>query len=139
MNTGQNIKNFRKLRGLTQKELAQKIGVAEITLRQYENNKREPRIETIQKIASALNVRLVDIVDAADFQKLISKEVDAVMDSHIKSGKVRIIETDEQELVSDYLKLNKSGKSKAREYVKDLTLIPGYTKKDTDPDDQQTE
>lgn len=136
MDTGQNIKNYRKMRGLTQKDLAQKIGVAEITLRQYENNKREPRIETIQKIAFALNVSLADIIDAADFQRLVSKEVDAVMDSHIKSGKIHIVEPDEQELTSYYLKLNKNGKSKAREYVKDLTQIPDYTKKDPD---QQTE
>lgn len=50
------IKNLRNAYGLTQKELAEKAGVATITLQQYERNKREPRKETLSKIATALNI-----------------------------------------------------------------------------------
>ena len=45
MSVGDHIKNARKSAGMTQKELAEKCGAAEITIRQYESNKREPRNE----------------------------------------------------------------------------------------------
>ncbi len=50
------IKNLRNAYGLTQKELAEKAGIATITLQQYERNKREPRKEVLSKIAVALNI-----------------------------------------------------------------------------------
>ena len=56
MNIGEMIKNLRNKKGLTQKELAEKAGIATITLQQYERNKREPRKEVLSKIAVALNI-----------------------------------------------------------------------------------
>ena len=38
MPIGENIKKYRKRKGLTQKELGAALGLAEITIRQYENN-----------------------------------------------------------------------------------------------------
>lgn len=52
----QNIQDARKKAGLTQKALAEKIGVASITLQQYERAVREPRTETLEKIAHALEI-----------------------------------------------------------------------------------
>ena len=56
MNLGESIRNARKKAGYTQKKLAEKSGLAEITIRQYEANKREPRYEQIKKIATALKI-----------------------------------------------------------------------------------
>ncbi len=56
MNIGANIKKYRLAKNLTQKQLADKAGVAEITIRQYESEKRQPKIEIIQKIAVALDI-----------------------------------------------------------------------------------
>ncbi|MDU6265823.1 MAG: helix-turn-helix transcriptional regulator [Anaerocolumna aminovalerica] len=58
MNLGDRIKQCRTNKNLTQKELAAMIGVAEITIRQYETGKRQPRIETIEKIADILDVTI---------------------------------------------------------------------------------
>ena len=62
MSVGDNIKKARKNAGLTQKELAEKCGAAEITIRQYESSKREPRNEQLMKIARLLNVELYDLL-----------------------------------------------------------------------------
>ena len=62
MSVGDHIKNARKSAGMTQKELAEKCGAAEITIRQYESNKREPRNEQLMKIARILNVELYDLL-----------------------------------------------------------------------------
>ena len=56
MTVGENIQKIRKDMGLTQKELAEKVGVATITIQQYERNVRVPKIETLSKIGAALGV-----------------------------------------------------------------------------------
>ena len=58
---GENIKSIRKEKKITQKELAEKCNLATITIRQYENGKREPKYETLSKIANALNVSILDL------------------------------------------------------------------------------
>lgn len=63
MDIGQRIKAARKAIGLTQDQLAQKSGVATITIRQYETGKRQPRIEQLQAIADALNISLDDLLN----------------------------------------------------------------------------
>ena len=56
INLGYNIRKIWKFAGLTQKELAEKMHVTVITIQNYENNRREPNLSTIEKIADALNV-----------------------------------------------------------------------------------
>lgn len=63
LTVGERIKAFRTLSGLTQDELAKKCGIATITIHQYENNKRQPRIENLKKIANALNVPIDGFLD----------------------------------------------------------------------------
>ena len=53
---GAKIREHRKARGLTQKELGERAGIAEPTIRRYELGKLNPKFETVQKIAKALNV-----------------------------------------------------------------------------------
>lgn len=62
MTLGQIMQNIRKEKGYTQKQLAEKCGLATGTIQQYELNKREPRREQLQKIATALNVPLYELM-----------------------------------------------------------------------------
>lgn len=66
MNLGENIRNHRRIAKLTQEQLAQKCGLATITIRQYENEKRQPRIETLEKIAKALDIPFSALYDIED-------------------------------------------------------------------------
>ena len=50
------IRQFRILKGYTQKQLAEKCGMYESQIRKYETGKANPKIETLQKIAKALEV-----------------------------------------------------------------------------------
>ena len=43
---GENISNLRKSRGLSQAQLAERLGIATSTLGMYETNKREPSNQT---------------------------------------------------------------------------------------------
>ena len=55
------IQEFRKLRGLSQAELAEKAGISEISIRKYEKGERRPKVETLSKIAMVLNVPITDL------------------------------------------------------------------------------
>ena len=50
------LKELRQKNNLTLKELGQKIGMANNTLSQYETGKREPKLETWNKLAEYFNV-----------------------------------------------------------------------------------
>lgn len=56
MGIGENIKEKRKQNRLTQKQLAEILGVSTITIQNYENNRRTPNIVMINSIADALGV-----------------------------------------------------------------------------------
>lgn len=52
---GDRILDLRKELNLSQKELAENVGITEASLSRYENNLREPRAEIIIRLADALN------------------------------------------------------------------------------------
>ena len=62
VNIGENIKRYRKLKKITQKQLAKDIGKSEITIRKYENNDTNPPVEVIKKIAKVRNVSIYELI-----------------------------------------------------------------------------
>ena len=58
------IQEIRKSKGIKQKELAAKLGIAANTLSQYETGNREPDLETIKRIALVLEVTVDELLDA---------------------------------------------------------------------------
>lgn len=65
MGVGDRIKEARKAKGWTQSSLAEKSGVATITISQYETGKRKPRIEQLEAISNALEVPLFYLLNGA--------------------------------------------------------------------------
>lgn len=61
---GENIKKSRKNKGLSQKQLAEILNLSEITIRRYEKCSNVPTIETLDKIAIALDVPLNELLGA---------------------------------------------------------------------------
>lgn len=79
MTTGELIRKCRKEAGLTQKELGERAGIAEPTIRKYESNRLNPKIETLQKIADALNVNVSELSDNVQHTHILStKELSAL-------------------------------------------------------------
>lgn len=73
MSIGKNIREHRKLQGLTQKALADKSGVAEITIRQYENEKRTPNSEILIRIADALKITLYELIGGKNLSNYLNQ------------------------------------------------------------------
>lgn len=71
MTTGECIKKRRTECGLTQKELGHLIDVSQQMVAQYENNLRKPKIETLKKIANALNCTTADLDETVYVEKII--------------------------------------------------------------------
>lgn len=66
---GDNLKKFRKLRGMTQKDVAVKSKISTVSYSNIENNKTFPKDETISAIAAALGVLASDIWQRNDSLK----------------------------------------------------------------------
>ena len=56
MKTGELIREQRKLKGLTQRQLAEAIGASEPSIRLYELGKRTPNEDVLKKIAKVLAI-----------------------------------------------------------------------------------
>jgi transcriptional regulator with XRE-family HTH domain len=58
MSIGMNIRKYRKTRGLTQVELAEKLGLSQVAVANYERGVRKPDVEMVPKIAHALGTSI---------------------------------------------------------------------------------
>lgn len=57
------LRELRKSKNFTTKDLSQKVNLTRNAISQYETGKRTPNLETMQKLADALNVDLQIIVN----------------------------------------------------------------------------
>lgn len=60
------IRDYRKLKRLSQRELAAKIGISRSYLSELENQKYEITLTMLSKIANALQVHPFDLVEFLD-------------------------------------------------------------------------
>lgn len=98
MGFSENLKKYRKEKGMSQAELARKVGVSEISIRKYENNERSPKLETRIALADALDVPFNDLNGGM----WIDKKTGAMYgESKITINKPKKLETD---LEADFLK-----------------------------------
>lgn len=72
---GAKIKEYRKLRGLTQKELAQKIKMGDTTVANYEKGFRSPKKDTMFALANAFDISIDDLFPPINS---VSQEVEVI-------------------------------------------------------------
>lgn len=70
MTTGQKLNLVRKERGLTQKALADKLGLKPQANAQWEFDLREPKLSTIIRIADALEISFANLLAEEIYKKL---------------------------------------------------------------------
>lgn len=74
MTSGERIKRFRKEKGLKQQELADKLGVTQSLIASWEVGVRNPKKETLDKIAVVLGVPVIKLI-GFDFQSIPVEEI----------------------------------------------------------------
>lgn len=93
MTIGENIRRLRKEKGYTQKQLAEKCDMYESQIRKYESGKANPKLETIQKIAKALDVHSLVLLDqiSQDLSDELLKDMETEKPSFIDISLLREI------------------------------------------------
>ena len=153
MTVGENIKKFRLEKGMTQKELGDMCGLADSAIRRYELGGANPKMETLHKIAKALDKSIILLVEGCedkypltegDFKTDLENSMtdneyalynawkkqqkNNILLETLKPGETTVtLDIVENKLLSDYRQLNGNGKMEAIKRVEELTEIPRYT------------
>ena len=110
MNLDKNLRIYRERAGYaTAKEFADALDVPYNTYTAYENQKREPKLEMLIKIADLLNVSLDDLLGRtpADEDERLKKEINDLLNpNELKNLRVVINNIDEKNIYCSFLELN---------------------------------
>ena len=85
----ENLKIARERKGLSQKDIAEGIGVAKSTYSLYESGNREPNVQTIKKIADLLNVSADELLGIDDEPQTIAAHFDGDEYTPEELGEIR--------------------------------------------------
>jgi transcriptional regulator with XRE-family HTH domain len=150
MTTGERIKKVRKQKGMTQKELADKLGITNNSLSRYEIGERQPPVDMLEKIANALGVQMWELLydGNIEFNNNVEKDItemtpeeqaevfkklpEALNDTTKKLREIvyEAYAQSPEPLLLYYEKLNREGKIEATKRTQELTEIEKYTKPD---------
>ncbi|MDY3361222.1 MAG: helix-turn-helix domain-containing protein [Clostridium celatum] len=73
MNFGNNLKTLREQKNITQLELANILGVTTRTIQNYESGKREPNIETLEKLSNYFEVQIDYLIGRSTYKRFNSE------------------------------------------------------------------
>ena len=153
VDTGHQIAHARKLRGISQAALADRLSCTKQTISNYERGIRKPDIDTLKLIAAALDFPVASLLGNDDFKMVVNNpgiipsqtveeyEHEIALDQQWKlenevadarrSGIVALLNSglnrEEAELVYAFRLLNPDGKHIALGMVESMTLNPAYT------------
>lgn len=111
---GDIIKQARKAKGLKQSELADMLSISASAVGLYEQNRREPDIETIVKLAKCLDVTLEYLLGVGDTPTEEERRVLDVAGYFYNEEKP----ADEGELEKDVVIYHRDGKTVRRKFTK---------------------
>lgn len=153
MTVGENIKKFRLEKSMTQKELGEMCGLADSAIRRYELGGANPKMETLHKIAKALDKSIILLVEGCeDKYPLSEKDFKTDLENSMTNDEYVLYKTwkdqnktkclleklkpdettttldiRENKILSDFKQLNNTGKMEAIKRVEELTEILRYT------------
>ena len=116
------IKKLRQEKNMSQKELANKLQVAQNTLSYWESGKYEPDIDTIIKLSEIFNVSIDYLIKGENCPCSCKK-------------KNILLTVREHILIDDFRELNKEGQDKCLSLIDDIVKCGKYkrgTKSDAD-------
>lgn len=133
---GGKIKYYRKQKGYSQEKLAQEAEISKMSIRRYESGERQPGVETLKKIATALDVNLLNIVDVTqlgmkiswpEIQTMMSKLDREDLEELIKQLEYQIEnppKPDKDTLIKIYDNMTDHARKKLIAYAEDLWCNP---------------
>lgn len=111
-----NLEHQLKKSGLTQKQLAEQLGISPSAVTNWIKGKNSPDIEYIAIMCDIFNIGISDLL---------------VSDTIKKAPAISGSDIQKQRLIENYEKLNPLGQEKLVDYSEDLTEVEKYTQTDT--------
>lgn len=124
---GQRIKSARFNTGMTQKELAEKLGLPYQSVSQWERDERAPRLDTVIRIAQAMGVPSSYLL-GIDCKTATLPDWPEMQEKKKERPPVECTQDAEERIGELLTKLNTTGQNVAVERVEELTKIPDYQK-----------
>lgn len=84
MSIGENIKKVRVDAGLTQKQLGERLGITSQSIAQWETGRREPKYQSMVKIADALNVPVSSLYGISEDNPYKQDAIKQALDSSVR-------------------------------------------------------
>lgn len=129
MNSGDRIRAARKDRKLTQKQLGELCGIAEPTIRRYELGKLNPKYETLQRIADALDIHIYVLLGEDERHAFNQGEFEGGMSEFMRSREQGYTFSEkEHRMIAAFSKMNDDGQDKAVDYAEDI--LPRYRRQE---------
>lgn len=132
MTIGEKIKTIRLSKKMTQKQLGDLCGMADSAIRRYELGGAKPKIETLKRIATALDVGLEEFLTSSELS-LFEDMANLYLKSNFETDKITLLDEctpQENYLIVTFRKLNEKGRNKVTNYTDDLSKIEEYTERE---------
>ena len=131
MSVGKKVKQLREERGLTQEELAKKLGYShKSSINKIESGKADLTQSKIIEIARVFGVSPCYLLEVEGEWDRHDENASPTLSTEVKlfEGIKVLFGSDAVELFTAFVQLNEQGKKKALETVSDLLEIPKYQK-----------
>ena len=115
---GNRIKEQRKKKGLSQKDLAEKSGISFMSIRRYESDERVASFKALKRIADALDIPLSSLLPMDDLILSARRTDKEKNEAEIAAEKVR--DARRAEMLSNYDSLKDEWQCDADAYIKGL-------------------
>lgn len=134
MTTGQRIRTARKKAGMTQAELAAKLEIPFQSVSQWERDIRNPKYDTIRRIATALGVEWTDLVPEEEQASTVITHIKERLKENSQWAEFMATYAEkgyeftapEAQLVSAFNKLNLNGQGFVITMTESMTKMPHY-------------
>lgn len=125
---GESVRKIRKMRGMTQRELARIINVKPNTLCQYELGKSEISLSVLMEIAEALNCSINDLI-YGDLSHADSDDDILALPQNFNSRVAQCgFSSIDDKIMSAVKLLDVQRKNKVLEYIRDQLMASDYLK-----------
>ena len=159
MTTGQQIKAARQKAGMTQAQLAEKLGIPYQSIGQWERDARNPKLDTLKRIADALNITVQELIgipkwvdekkiwempDVSEQGRKTTDEIQGWFDllkeirsaSHLLSD-VSLYEKIREYVIDSLNSFTPEGLLKLAETINELKKVPDYQRPALSDEDEQ--
>lgn len=111
MKTSEILKELRKSKGFTQKQLGERLNIGQATVASYENGTREPHVFSLQAYADFFECSVDYLIGRADDFGNVT----------VNGGYENVLTPEERELLAEYQKLDYGKKMRVMAYIQLLT------------------